>query len=35
MLVDLNYLPELSSSSDDESGLTLGGVILSRGHRHQ
>ena len=27
--VVLNYLPELSSSSVDESGLTLVGVILS------
>ena len=29
MLVDLNCWPELSSSSVDESGLTLGGVTLS------
>ena len=29
VLVVLNYLPELSSSSADESGLTLVGVILS------
>ena len=29
VLVDLNYLPELSSSSVDESVLTLVGVILS------
>ena len=29
VLVDLNCWPELSSSSVDESGLTLGGVTLS------
>ena len=29
VLVDLNYLPELSSSSVDKSGLTLCGVTLS------